>query len=114
MNIHHRFGDVDNRIEVWVMKEYGVEGSWTKQYCFSTKVDWGLQTMYQFMIRTGMNDGWSLPSSKDQLLFSSVISKKEILDNFKLHPDLGPFIFDYSETLVPIEPREKDQFLFGS
>ncbi|EXC24186.1 hypothetical protein L484_015205 [Morus notabilis] len=25
----------DHSLELWVVKEYGVEGSWTKQYCFN-------------------------------------------------------------------------------
>ncbi|PON54619.1 F-box associated domain, type [Parasponia andersonii] len=37
MTISDRFC-FDSKIEVWVMKEYGVEGSWTKQYSFSTSM----------------------------------------------------------------------------
>ncbi|PON41766.1 F-box domain containing protein [Parasponia andersonii] len=104
----------DSKIEVWAMKEYGVEGSWTKQYCFSTSTrDLSVQKIFAF-IRLGTNCDWPFRTSNDQLDISSAFSTKEsFFDNIILHPDLGGRIFNYTETLVPIDRREEDQFLFG-
>ncbi|PON85008.1 F-box domain containing protein [Trema orientale] len=104
----------DRKIEVWVMKEYGVEGSWTKQYCFSTSThDLSVQKIFSF-IRLGTNGDWPFRSSNDPLTLSSAFSTKEsFFDNIKLHPDLGGRTINYTETLVPIDRKEEDQYLFG-
>ncbi|PON83790.1 F-box domain containing protein [Trema orientale] len=113
MTISYGFSS-NRKIEVWLMKEYGVEGSWTKRYCFSTSVhDLYVKTIFEFIRGPRINDDWPLRSSNDQLALSSAFSTKEsFFDNIKLHPDLGGHIFNYTETLVPIE-REEDQFHFG-
>ncbi|PON85016.1 hypothetical protein TorRG33x02_192680 [Trema orientale] len=107
------FGFHDNKIEVWVMKEYGVEGSWTRQYCVSGKDYIPLVRLFEFMI-DGINGQYlhfgerrELPKCNSRELSISSF------DELKVHPYLASYMFNFRESLVPTDRKDKDQFRFG-
>ncbi|PON84956.1 F-box domain containing protein [Trema orientale] len=105
------------KIEVWVMREYGIDGSWTKQYCFSMSTVLYLSTLINLIEfhKQGHDHYWPLQKSDEELIFSSSSSKKEFFfKNIKMHPRFGAAFFDYRETLVPIliDQKDNDQIPF--
>ncbi|PON54621.1 LOW QUALITY PROTEIN: hypothetical protein PanWU01x14_193620 [Parasponia andersonii] len=61
---------IDSRVEVWVMKEYGVERSWTKQYCILNSTVFYLNQMFEYI---GVPIDVNEPSwSTDDLLLVSI------------------------------------------
>ncbi|PON69148.1 hypothetical protein TorRG33x02_259750 [Trema orientale] len=108
--IENRVGGF-NIIEVWVMKEYGVEGSWSKQCCLSASYDLYFRMFFMFMTKE-MKCEWSL---NGQLRFEDKQTSylDSVFDGCKLHPELGVYMFNYRESLVPIHRIDEDQFRFG-
>ncbi|PON85011.1 F-box associated domain [Trema orientale] len=100
---------IDRRVEVWVMKEYGVEGSWTKQYCILNSNVFYLNQMFAYIgVHIDVNEpSWS---TNDLLLISTAVSNKEsMVENFTLLLQFCRFVFNYRESLVPID-RKEDQY----
>ncbi|PON54624.1 hypothetical protein PanWU01x14_193650 [Parasponia andersonii] len=106
------FGFHDNKIEVWVMKEYGVEGSWTRQYFVSGKDYIPLVRLFEFMI-DGINGQLHFGKRRELPKRNSRELSNSSFDELKVHSYLGSCMFSFRESLVPIDLKDKDQFRFG-
>ncbi|PON85010.1 F-box domain containing protein [Trema orientale] len=97
---------IDRRVEVWVMKEYGVERSWTKQYCINPNSNvLKLNQMFEYIgVTIDVNE--PLWSTDDLLLVLIAVSNREkesMVENFTLLLQFCSFVFNCRESLVPID-----------
>ncbi|PON33788.1 F-box domain containing protein [Parasponia andersonii] len=116
---------IENKIEVWMMKEYGVERSWIKQYSFSVQSHDRNECIFYYMLR-GIKGEWDsdeiFPLAEPMRLdfdeFFDIYQlpshdTDKFFDLYKLFSHYGGFMFCFRESLIPIDRKEEDQFLLG-
>ncbi|XP_062093304.1 F-box protein At3g07870-like [Humulus lupulus] len=93
---------IGDEIQVWVMKQYGVEESWSKDYCFSgTFLNFSLPTLL-YHNRIGIRFDYEWNNLRNRKDLSYFFNEEIISENLKLHPLYGRCFIDYRESLVQV------------